>query len=220
MTVEDTPIDNVIQFPAEKLPKFGFERVTRRKSGDAAMEQAGQLNLFTGGVGDRRPRQTGDVVPIAAALGPFDEALMYDEQGDDRAADAYHKAIQQEDSVADAYCNLGFISTRNGRTSQAFDYFTEALKSDPQHFESHYNVANLYFEGGELRPARLHYQVAAELDPEFANVYFNLAIVDAMSGALDSALTALTRYKELVPADDSGKADELLATLKRTLEQN
>lgn len=78
---------------------------------------------------------------------------------------------------ADAYCNLGIMETRAGRTARAFDCFTKSLAHDPRHFEAHYNLGNLYFEEDTLRLARLHYELAAEIDPNSPNLHFNLGLV-------------------------------------------
>ncbi len=205
-------LDNVIRFPAENLPKFGFERVKKRSGSESRLERRGQLNLFS--------RPTGEVVPLPTGMSLFDQALLLDEQDDRQAADAYRRAIREGDSVADAHCNLGVMHTRKGRREDAFECFTSALKHDPQHFESHYNVGNLYFENGELRPAHLHYEIAAKLEPDFPNVYFNLGVVNAMSEQFQAAFDALARYKELAPADEGHKADELLAGLRRSLDKH
>lgn len=208
MTIKE-PADNVIRFPVESVARFGFRRVKRRPPTESRMEREGQLNLFE--------KPAGEVVPFPAAHGLFDQALMLDDAGESRAAQAYREAIDAGDCVADAYCNLGVIETGLGNREAAFDCFKAALKHDPRHFESHYNVGNLYFENGELRPARLHYEIAAELDPDCTNVYFNLGVVDAMNGDFRGALDALEKYKSLAPVEEGGKADELIAQLRRSV---
>jgi tetratricopeptide (TPR) repeat protein len=213
MTKDRKPTDNVIRFPTESLPKFGLQRVKKRRESKA--EQHGQLNLFTD-----RSGSAGDVVKLPTHIGPFDEALLLDERGEDGAADTYRRAISEGDCVADAYCNLGVMESRRGRKIEAFDCFKNALKHDPRHFESHFNLGNLYFEAGELRPALLHYEVAAGLDPEFPNVYFNLGVVSAMVEDFAAALKALTHYKDLAPEEEGRKADDLLASLRRSIQHH
>jgi tetratricopeptide (TPR) repeat protein len=119
--------------------------------------------------------------------------------------------------VADAYCNLGIIESKQGNSSKAFDCFTTCLKHNPRHSEAHYNLGNLYFDVNDLRLAQVHYEMAAEVEPCFANVYFNLALVRALTHDLAAAISALMRYQELVPEADRHPADELLANLKRSL---
>jgi hypothetical protein len=36
------------------------------------------------------------------------------------------------------------------------------LKNEPRHVEAHYNLANLYFDAGDLQLAKLHYESAAD----------------------------------------------------------
>ena len=80
--------------------------------------------------------------------------MLLDEREDRRAADSYRRAIAEGDCPADAYCNLGIIESKAGRMAKAFDCFTKSLEHDPRHFESHYNLGNLYFEEDNLRLAQ------------------------------------------------------------------
>jgi Flp pilus assembly protein TadD len=119
--------------------------------------------------------------------------------------------------VADAYCNLGIIQSKQGNMSKAFDSFTSSLKIDPRHFEAHFNLGNMYFDVNDLRLAQLHYELAAEVDPSFPNVYFNLALVQAINNEIADAVTALTKYQELAPEAERRNADELMENLKKSL---
>jgi len=146
--------------------------------------------------------------------------LLWDEQGDARAIELYARAIEAQDCVADAYCNLGIIHSQKGDTAKAFDCFTTSLKDDPRHLEAHYNLGNLYFELNDFRLAQTHYELAAAIDPSFANLYFNLGLVRAINNDLLAAISALTKYQELVPADEAQNASELLGNLKGLLAAN
>ncbi len=172
-------------------------------------ELRGQLNLF--------PEHAGQLIQLPVKLSPFEEALALHERGDPRAIEGYEQAIREGDCVADAFCNLGILEFESNRTPAAFDSFTCALLHDPRHFESHFNLANLYFENGELRLARLHYELVAEIEPGFPNLYFDLGLVHAVSGDIEAAITALNKAKEIAPDEDHSKVDEFLATLQRVL---
>jgi Flp pilus assembly protein TadD len=197
----------VLQFSPKPPQKFGFERVKKRKRGGPV--QRDQLNLFAS--------RGAQVLRLPTDIAPFEEALLLDERGDSRAEEAYRKAIAGGDSVADAYCNLGILESKAGNVPSAFDCFTRSLEHDPRHFESHYNLGNLYFEEGDLRLARMHYELAAEVEPTFSNLYFNLALVHALNDDYPDAVAALSKHKELAPKDEGAKADELLENLKRSL---
>ena len=198
----------ILKFPAP-ASKFGFKRV--RKAG-AAAEHPSQLHLF--------PQSAAQVFTLRPDLSSFEQALLLDERGDARAAEFYLKAIEEADCVADALCNLGIIESHKGNMAKAVDCFTRSLKSNPRHSEAHYNLGNLYFDANDFRLAQLHYEIASEVEPSFANVYFNLALVQALNNELTAAVNALTKYQELAPPIEGRNADELLRNLKKSLAAN
>src|SRR5438132_2530873 len=195
----------ILKFPVQ-ASKLGYKRVKKCLQ---APENQNQLDLF--------PRPSAQILDFAPDLGRFEQALRLDERGDIKAAELYAKAIEEQDCVADAYCNLGIIESQTGNTTKAFDCFTNSLKYNPRHSEAHYNLGNLYFDVNDFRLAQVHYEMAGEVDPSFANVYFNLALVQAIKNDLGAAISALTKYQELVSEDEARHADELLQNLKKSL---
>src|SRR6266567_1188620 len=113
----------ILKFPVQ-ASKFGYKRV---KKGARAAENPNQLHLF--------PQPSAQILSLAPELGRFEQALMLDERGDEMAAELYLKAIEEQDCVADAYCNLGIIQSKQGNSSKAFESFTTSLKHNPRHFE-------------------------------------------------------------------------------------
>lgn len=195
----------IIKFPGP-ASKFGYTRVKRR----VRPESPNQLQLFS-------QTPPSNILAISSGLNSFERALMLDEQGDAKAAELYLQAIENNESVADAYCNLGIIQSKQGLTSKAFDSLTRSLSHNPRHFESHYNLGNLYFEANDWRLAQVHYQIAVEIDSNFPNVYFNLGLVLATNNDFEGAIRAMETYQNLVPADLAQNATELLENLKRSL---
>ena len=196
----------LIPFPSQSTAKLGYRRVGVRRHAD--LERHGQLNLFAA------PK--GQVVELPRRLTTFEEALLLDEHGDPTAAELYRKAIGEGDCVAEAYCNLGILESESSNRPQAFDCFTLSLANDPRHFESHYNLGNLYLDEGDFRLSKLHYEICTVVEPDFPDTYFNLGLVLVMSEERDHALRALERYKTLVPDHEGVKADELMASLDQT----
>jgi tetratricopeptide (TPR) repeat protein len=190
-----------------------FRRVRELRAQGLTLKQVeaelqGQMNLF-------KPAHS----RIARLLSPFEEALLLHERGDAKAAQLYREAISEGDNLADAYCNLGIIELEQGRIAKALDCFTLALKNEPRHVESHYDLANLYFDAGDLQLAKLHYESAAELEPSFSPLHYNLALVYYKLDDLQGACAALHRYKELAPEDHEARAiDELLKWLEQARE--
>jgi tetratricopeptide (TPR) repeat protein len=143
---------------------------------------------------------------------------LVDEQGDLKTARQYYqKAIEEEDCIADAYCNLGIIESQEGNYPKAIDCFTLCLKDNPRHYEAHYNLANLYAEVGNHALAKMHYGIAIELEPDFANSYFNLGLTFAIIREYKQAVKYLKKYRDLAPAEEHQQADDLIFKLSSTL---
>ena len=196
---------NIIKFPF-RAARLGYKRVLRRARNE---EHPGQLQLFS--------QPTAEILQLASGLSAFEQALLADERGDSRAVELYLRAIAEEDCVADAYCNLGIIETKQGRTAKAFGCFTKALEDNPRHFEAHYNLGNLYFDVEDSRLAQVHYEMAAEIAPAFPNLYFNLALALSVNNELAAAISALIKYRELASVEDWQMAAELLENLTKAL---
>ena len=175
-------------------------------------ELGGQLNLF--------PEKGGQLIQLPIRLSPFEEALILHEQGDSRAADLYVKAIHGGECIPDAYCNLGILDYEANNIPGAFDQFTKALRHDPRHFEAHFNLAHLYFEAGDFRLARLHYEISEVIEPGSASVHFNLGLIHAIDGDLLLAIASLQRARESATEEELAQIDEMLAGLQSAVKNH
>ncbi|HEY8204335.1 MAG TPA: tetratricopeptide repeat protein [Pyrinomonadaceae bacterium] len=188
-----------------------FRRVRDMRSQGLTIKQIeaelqGQLSLFRAEVGQ---------VQVARLLTPFEEALLRHEQGDVQAIEFYREAITAGDNIAEAYCNLGIIELDRGNMVGALDNFTQSLKHDARHVEAHYNLANLYYDAGDFPLARLHYEAATQIEPNFSLVYYNLALVYHRLANVVGARRALHKYKELEPGDEEIElVDQLLKAME------
>jgi tetratricopeptide (TPR) repeat protein len=195
----------ILKFPVEAA-KLGYKRVRKR----TRPEDPDQLQLSFSVPSAR-------ILSFKPSLSSFEQALVLDDCGDSHAAELYARAIENQECVADAYCNLGIIESQKGSTAKAFDCFTTALKLDPRHSEAHYNLANLYFEVNDFRLAQIHYELAAEVDPVFANAYYNLALIQSINNDFARAIDTLTKYQQLSSAEDARNAEELLHSFRKSL---
>lgn len=194
----------VIQFPKPHVEKFGFRPV--RKKGKPSKGKQGQLDLFS----------VGKVVRLNQ-LSRFEEALLLDDRGDSKAREIYLRSIEEGDSIADSYCNLGVLESQAGNHTKAIDCFTRCLKENPRHYEAHYNLANLYAEVGNLGLAKVHYRISIEVEPHFPNSHFNLGLTLAMNKEIEEAVESLKAYCRLVSPKERGQAEELIQTLSSSL---
>jgi tetratricopeptide (TPR) repeat protein len=63
----------------------------------------------------------------------------------------------------------------------------------------------------------MHYSIAIELEPEFANSYFNLGLTLAMVREYKQAVKYLKKYRDLAPAEEHQHANDLIFKLSSTL---
>jgi tetratricopeptide (TPR) repeat protein len=207
--------DGELHFDFHALTLFRRARELRNRGLSIRQVDAelhGQMNLFS--------EKGGQLIPLPIRISPFEEALILHEQGDPRSVEMYCKAILAGECVADAYCNLGIMDYEAKDIPKAFDRFTNALRDDPRHFESHFNLAHLYFEAGDFRLARLHYDLSAVIEPGNAAVHFNLGLIHAVEGNIAPAIAALHRAKEFATQEELVQIEEMLAGLQNTVKES
>jgi tetratricopeptide (TPR) repeat protein len=208
---------NIIRFPVEAVSRIGFQRADARKPGKATrMEAEGQINMFEAEMTDAG--RLGDVVPLPLHTGIFEMAILLDDRSDPRAEDMYRRAAEEGDYPADAWCNLGVLKSIKRDLDQAFECFAQSITLEPRHAESHYNIGNLYFEYGDLKLARMHYEKAIECDPNLASAYFNLGLVTALTEDYKTAYDALAHYQRIAPDEDMSVAEELMRYLQTAIQ--
>ena len=77
---------------------------------------------------------------------------------------------------ADTICNLGIIYWKEKKLKKALSYFKFNLKHHPNHFETHLNLASLYYSYPKhLYMAIQHYHFVLTQKPELNDIRFNLA---------------------------------------------
>ena len=199
-------MSNIFKLHQNKPVRLGHKKVSNGKK--SRMEEKGQLNLF-----EKRPAK---IFSLQKKLSPFEQAYIFDEQGNTLARESYLNAIEENDFPADAYCNLGIIEAHDGNYVRAIDCFSHALILEPRHYEAHFNLANLYFDNEDLKLARLHYEMAKEIEPGDPNIYFNLGLVQAMQEDIKAAIESLSVYSKMVGGHEAVKTNELLASLSQT----
>jgi tetratricopeptide (TPR) repeat protein len=198
----------IIKLAGKSAERFGYKRATPK--GRPKESPPGQLSLFTG-----RPR----ILQMPTTLSRFEAALLAHENGDPSAAARYRDAIEHDDCSADAWCNLGIIESQAGNHKLALECFSNSLQEDSGLFETHYNLGNLHLEMGNIDSAKLHYEVARSIDHNYPNLYFNLALVLALSDDIEGAIETLRQYLEVGSTGDNQKVNELLRQLVETKTQ-
>ena len=193
----------VIKLAIHAPEKFGLKKVRGRKR--VNLEDFGQLNLF-----DQRDAK---VVALPGKKSFFEEAISLDEKGSKDAERFYLLAIENNESVEDALCNLAILKSSENDGVAAVDYLTQCLKRSPRHFEAHYNLGNVYSDLNNFDLAKVHYELASQIAPEFPNSFYNLGLVLISLKEYKRAIESINHYVDLSPDTDTTTAKELISTL-------
>lgn len=191
----------VIQFPLAAPNRLGNTVIRKKRKPD--LEDFGQLNLF----------DQSKIINLQEGQGYFDEALRLDEMGHAGAENMYRKAIENNECVEDALCNLSVILAAKGDRIGAIDCLTKCLEKIPRHFEAHYNLGNVYSEISNMQLAKAHYEIAIQIAPSYPNAHYNLGLVLISLKEYKRAVECINRYIDLSPDQHINTAKELVNTL-------
>lgn len=192
----------IIPYQNRRFKPLDFIRV------DDKSVPTGQMNLF------ETPGRESEATLIPISDNSFDLALKLDLRNDPGAERFYLRAIEKNENIAHAYCNLGVLAAHKENMIEAVDYFTKALADDPRHAETHFNLANVYIAVGNHPLAIFHYRLVNKIAPDFADGYFNLGLSLLETEDLKSAQEAFKQYKLLSPELKSEQVNTILKSLE------
>lgn len=126
------------------------------------------------------------------------------------------RALRRTNNLARAYEVKGRIQRVQGQLSQARDSFDEALRLDPLDVAARVNRANLLAAGNRenIHRAIRELQLAGRLDPEHADVHYNLGVC---AQRLRRPMSALENFDASLQLDrfqartHIGRADALIS---------
>jgi len=151
---------------------------------------------------------------MVVELNPNDAAsrlnlgIAYGEAGrGDAALTDFDRAVERNPDNAAAQFNRGVIFMRQGRYGEAVSAFEKALLLGGDTAALHYNLAVCceyaggarYGPGFDAEKSIRHYTRALALRPDSAVIRYNLGVVYARSGDLESAERELEKAAELDP---------------------
>jgi len=109
-------------------------------------------------------------------LGNYDGALGY-----------FENAVNKDPKRADAWIQVGFCKTRQGKPDDAIRAYQQALQLRPDSAEVYNRLGDAHFYAGRFSEAIDAYKHAAKLEPKSAEAYYNLALAFREAGNVDMA---------------------------------
>ena len=106
--------------------------------------------------------------------------LVFTELDDnERAADAFSKAIKLNPELHAAYNNLGYVYYKQGSYDRAVEMYNESLSRSANNSSAYTNLGNAHFKLGNKEDARRAWQRAIELDPSNEKAKRSLKSLDS-----------------------------------------
>lgn len=141
-----------------------------------------------------------------AAVQAYNRAVLYQQQEDwDRAVYYYSRAIENDDSFATAFFNLGTVCWSKGDTELAKDAYLRALALQPDMIAARYNLALVHRDLREKDAALEQLKTLVGAHPEYARGHFLLGVLYSEDrGTWDLAKERYRKFLELAPGDPSG----------------
>jgi len=131
----------------------------------------------------------------------FDQGTeLYNEKKFAEAAAMYEQAVPlaKGNNVPIVMGRLGDSYAKAKQYDKAVQTYQFGIQANPQDFNLHNNLGNVYADMGKIPEAQAEFQKAAEADPPNASrAYFNLGVVMYNKGRMDEAAAALKKATEV-----------------------
>lgn len=89
----------------------------------------------------------------------------------------------------------------DGGIAERVRHYQEAIRTNPDHAESHYRLGNALLDMGRFQDAYYAYQQAIRLEPGYADAYANLGLALRRMGNLKAAAGAYAQALDFNPND-------------------
>jgi Flp pilus assembly protein TadD len=141
----------------------------------------------------------------------------------------FEHAIKVTENNYVAYSTLAELLLQEGKTQQAIEYFTEALRAKPDFIGALNNLGYALAKQGKYSEAEGYYRRALQIKPDFIEAHSNFAHALAHQGKFDEAILHWTEMIRLDPGNPAthtniamiltrqGKFDEAIKHLTEAL---
>jgi thioredoxin-like negative regulator of GroEL len=109
-------------------------------------------------------------------LGNYDGALGY-----------FENAVNKDPKRAEAWIQVGYCKSKQGKTDDAIRAYQQALQLRPDSAEVYNKLGDAHFYAGKFSDAIDAYKQAARLQPKSPEAYYNLALTYRETGNQDMA---------------------------------
>ena len=124
----------------------------------------------------------------------------------EEAQRAYHQALEQDPTLADAHVNLGRLYQEAKKPQQAEAHYRAAIQHAPADPIAHFNLAVLLDDLGRSDEAIRAYRQAIDRDPVCADAHYNLGLLYERLGKRSEAIRHLSKARTLYGHPSRGRS--------------
>lgn len=106
--------------------------------------------------------------------------------------------VEKSPNKARPLTNLGVALYQRGKTREAMDQYTKALRVNPNYIDAHNNLGIILRRQGRLEEAVNHFSAVLSIDPDYREAHNNLGNTYSGLGRLDEAIE---HYNEAIRID-------------------
>lgn len=150
-----------------------------------------------------------DVVIGADDREQYQTALTAMENGDiDKAESVFQDLTRSQPYMAGPYCNLALIQLKRGQHKESLKTIDKAITLSANISQAYNLRAQLHIRNGKIKEAETDYLKALELDPNYANAHYNIALLyDIYYQDIQKAIQHYEKYMSLLDRPDKTTAD-------------
>ena len=137
-------------------------------------------------------------------------------QNYEKALEAYLQVHEKQPDRGDVLISIANTYNNWGKPDQAMEWYTKAPVSGIRDINSAFNTGVVFANSGNQADAIKYFQKAVEIDPQFADGYYQLGLCQVAVGATPEAVAALNKFIELAPdSADAPTAKAIIETLTK-----
>lgn len=111
----------------------------------------------------------------------------------------YNKATAIYPSMESDWYNCGVAQSNLGKIVEAEKMYLYALRVNPNHRNSHYNLAGIYMNKKDYSKALIHFADIYKTEPDFMDVAFKIGLIHHLSGNPQAAIPYYEQYYKSNP---------------------
>ncbi len=137
-------------------------------------------------------------------------------QNYEKALESYLQVNEKQPDRGDVLLAIANSYNNWGKPDQAMEWYTKVPVSGIRDINSAFNTGVVFANSGNQADALKYFQKSVEIDPQFADGYYQLGLCQVAVGATPEAVAALNKFIELAPdSADAPTAKAIIETLTK-----